>query len=287
LRGHTGPVRDVTFSRDGSYLASSAGDPVVRLWDVQTRQEVYAFGRPTGGAYLNSLSFSPDGSLLASPQGVWEVQSRAVVHEMNAGVWHVAFSPDGLLLATSVVLQPIRLLDTLGWVVVRTVASQTHVEPTGNDTFGFEFSPAGTLLASGGLGGVARVFRVADGALERTLPAGAADVDVHDVAFSPDGQLLAIGGQAPTVRLFRVADGALVKALPTGEGTMSLDFAQDGRTLAIATEGVVRLWDAELGTLLQSLPHAAAALSVGFSPDGRFLACGLYDGTVALWAISG
>ncbi len=121
---------------------------------------------------------------------------------------------------------------------------------------------------------------------KRTLPAGLGDSDVHDVAFSPDGQLLAIGGTAPTACLFRVADGSLVKALATGEGTMSLDFARDGRTLAIATEGVMRLWDVQTGALLRSLVHGASTSSLSYSPDGRILACGLYDGTVNLWAIS-
>ncbi len=67
LEGHTAQVRDVTFSHDGRCLASSSDDQTVRLWDVETGQEIHWFRKPFNLTFLNPLSFSPDGRLLASP----------------------------------------------------------------------------------------------------------------------------------------------------------------------------------------------------------------------------
>jgi len=286
LSGHTGYLRDVTFSPDGAYLASSGDDRTVKLWDVSTGQEVHAFRTPTCAAYINSLAFSPDGRLLVSPYGVFDVQTFAVVSHFAFEVTHIAFSPDGALLAMGVVFQPVQLLDTTTWDVVRTFESLQEIHPTADDSFGFEFSPDSTLLADGTLfAGDARVWDVETGTLAKTLSVSAPDSDVHDVSFSPDGRLLAAGGQGLSVILFRVEDGGIERTLPTGEGTMSLDFSPDGRMLAVSCEGVLSLWDAETGHRLRTLSHSSTVLPVTFSPDGRYIACGLYGGQVAVWGI--
>ena len=286
LSGHTGYVRDVTFSPDGTFLASIGDDRSVRLWDVAAGQEAHVFHTPGSAAYINSLSFSPDGNLLASPDGVLDLETLSAIRRFEGDVMSTAFSPDGELLAVGAILQPVQLLNTSTWDVVRTFESLRHIDETADDSFGFEFSPDGALLADGTLrAGDVRLWDVETGTLCQTLAVSVPNTDVHDVAFSSDGQLIAGGGQGPTVCLFRVEDGGIERALPTGEGTMSLDFSPDGRLLAISCEGVLSLWNVETGRRLRSLQHDSSVLPVTFSSDGRFLACGLYGGEVAIWGI--
>ncbi|HUW17993.1 MAG TPA: M56 family metallopeptidase [Sedimentisphaerales bacterium] len=73
LKGHTEVVSSVAFSPDGALMASGSMDGTVRLWDVSARKEIAKLeghgvpglkGVEYGGVY--SVAFSPDGKLLAS-----------------------------------------------------------------------------------------------------------------------------------------------------------------------------------------------------------------------------
>ena len=75
LSGHTSWVHHVAWSPDGNRLASVAGDGMVKLWDVESGQELLTL---PGGEL--SVAFSPDGRRLAAGQGntvtIWDAEPR-------------------------------------------------------------------------------------------------------------------------------------------------------------------------------------------------------------------
>ena len=79
LQGHTDSVTSVSFSPDGTTLASGSADDTVKLWDVATKQNIAHFEGHTDG--VTSVSFSPDGTTLASGSAddtvkLWDVATR-------------------------------------------------------------------------------------------------------------------------------------------------------------------------------------------------------------------
>ena len=76
--------------------------------------------------------------------------------------------------------------------------------PTPGPVSDASFSPDGSLVVTASGDGAARLWRVGDGALVRTLPSKA---PVRLARFSPDGTLVASAADDGTVSLWRVEDG--------------------------------------------------------------------------------
>src|SRR5262249_55092270 len=65
MNGHTGGVVQVAFSRHGKTVASASTDGTIRLWDVEAGETKTTF-RPNDAKFATHLAFSPDGTILAA-----------------------------------------------------------------------------------------------------------------------------------------------------------------------------------------------------------------------------
>lgn len=299
LGGYGGPVDSVALSPDGTLLANDGFGNGVRvveatagriLWEVHGHEYLFDSG-------VSSLAFSPDGTVLAAGMmwlddtgtwgevRLWEADTGKPVRTIpvpplgewqDGGVYSLAFSPDGALLAAGCDADTVRFWDTATGEVVRIITA------TGG-AGSVAFSPDGRLLAGGD--GDVRIWEVATG---RQLQAIAAHgYTVHQLAFSPSGAILVA---ADTLHLYAwdVETGREVWRSGDPPYTLySLALAPDGTVLAVGqADGTIWLWDTgswqEVGTVRA---HKDAVRALVFSPDGALLVSGSADGTVGLWAI--
>ena len=289
LEEHTGNVYSVTFSPDGTTLASGASDPSIKLWDVATRTNIATRTRFTRSIY--SVSFSPDGAILASGSGdtvthLWDVATWAMITTLQGHtdeVNSVSFSPDGAILASGSEDRTVKLWDVATRTNIATLEGHTEAATS------VSFSPDGGILASGSWDDTVKLWDVATRTNIATLEGHTSGVT--SVSFSPDGGILASGSWDDTVKLWDVVTGTNIATLEGHRGNVySVSFSPDGAILASGAgswDRTIKLWDVVTGTNIATLTgHRGMVRSVSFSPDGATLASGSWDDTVKLWDVS-
>jgi WD40 repeat protein/DNA-binding Xre family transcriptional regulator len=280
-------VVSVAFSPDGTLLATGDMEGQIRLWQVQTGKQLFAFKGHSG--WVRSIAWSPDGRTLASGSNdsvvrLWNVADGSCLKALRGHtnwVWAVAWSPDGRTLASGSFDSSVRL-----WDVAIGSEKQVLYGHTGG-VRSLTWSPDGRTLASGSFDCSIRLWDVAEG---RCLQALHGHTHwVWAVAWSPDGRTLASGSVGSSVRLWDTATGSEKQVLHghTNE-VRSVAWSPDSRTLASGSfDSSVRLWNVANGKCQQVLlGHTSGVGSVDWSSDGRTLASGSFDSSVRLWDVT-
>ncbi|MBD1944362.1 WD40 repeat domain-containing protein [Coleofasciculus sp. FACHB-712] len=175
LKGHGWDVNSVAFSHDGKILVSGGLDGAIKIWNWRTGELLYTLNRPSPSDLIGSLVSWFDSSV--------------------GGIWSVAISPDGQMIASGGSEQPIMLWNAGTGKLVRTLTEHS------GKVYCVTFSPNGRLLASGGDDNTLRVWNFQTGELLQTLGHLG---PVHCVAFSSDGQTLVSGSADTTIKVWHI-----------------------------------------------------------------------------------
>jgi WD40 repeat protein len=272
------PGSRLAFSPNGKILAAACDNDTLKLWNVETGQEMR---RLDNAGEVLCLSFSPDGQTVAAGNWAGEVQLWNVATGERVLpllghttiVWSLAFSPDGRMLATGSTDQTIRFWN------LTTGKEESKLVGHGSDVKAVAFAPDGQTLATGGKDAMVMLWSTAPKRAETLLT----NVN-HLPSFSPDNKLVATYRGGGTVTIWDVTSRQPVWVL---KGERFGQFANDGRTFAtVSTNFILRFWEVTTRTLEREVTLSGITDSrrqLRFALCGNRLAAANFDGGITLY----
>jgi hypothetical protein len=271
LVGHDRMVTSIAFCPDGKRVLSGSYDGSLRVWDLETGEDVACL-RTEGMGWIRSVAVSPDGRFALSGGTdrrirLWDLTNRTEVRQLRGHedvVCSVAFAPDGRSAVSASKDRAVCLWDLDDGEPRRWLRGHDRA------VWSVVFTPDGRSVLSASADETLRLWDV-DSGKQRTIFRGHEDA-VLSVAVSPDGHFAVSGGADHTLRLWDLHTGAEVRRF---EGDMdrvlAVAFSPDGRrALCGGLDQAVQLWDVCTGRSLGVLRgHETGIRAVAFAPDGR------------------
>lgn len=283
-------VRSVAVCPDRQILASGDENGTIKIWNLNTGEEVCSLYGHSKSSWVCAITFSPDGQMLVSGSNdktvkLWDWRTGQQIRNFSGHTDHiktVAISSNGQIVSGSND-KTIKVWDLRTGQEIKTLFGHS------NSITSVAFSPEGEIMASGSYDRTIKIWNWVTGEKICQLVDSAG---VKSIAISPDGHLVS-GNHNCEIKLWNLHTAQLTQAffghtkgsfvLPSGVNSVTI--SSNGQMIASGgrRDETVKLW-LPTGELLQPLHgHSKGVTSVAFSVDSRTLVSSSYDKTIKIW----
>ncbi len=279
----------VSIDALGRRIAIADFDRAVRVWDFQTSELLGQFDLP---AQPGSIELSADGATLGVVYpnvglSLWNVANpeRALLEEFGSGLWQLAFSPSGNIVAAGRPETGFQVFDSMDG---RIIGPPLGLRSGRTAPDFLTFSDDEQILLLGSSDSEPRIWRVpvasssendVQQSSTHTIWSPAAD---RPLVAAPDGAFVVIGDPAGHVHIIP-SDATLGNVAEMSEDVSFVGHHSDVRLLSVAPSGALvasvaadnslRLWETGSGEPLPYIVDFAGPpiSQITFSPDALFV----------------
>jgi WD40 repeat protein len=238
-------INRLTFTPDGSRIATTGSDGFAIIWDVAQQKPLRTL--------LANKALLRD---LASLYGYLTSDGKRLY----------AMSPDGM---------------GYGWDVE--TGAPLGERQHGSIAIGGDISADDAYGTSCGTDGRVRIWDLERGVLAHQFAAHSETV--WKCIFSPDSKLLLSGGEDGRTNIYDVTSGTVIQSVEPGDIVIDADITKDGRRfVTTGMNGRVKIWDTRSGALVANLDSVRGKLAK-FAPDNEHLVASRGDGRLQIWRL--
>jgi WD40 repeat protein len=281
-RGHSLGVNALVWSPDGTRIASASVDKTVQVWDATTGRHVLTYRGHSSP--VNTIAWSGARIASGNDDvQVWDAATgnNAFIYlgySRGVGVYALTWSPDGTLIASGGYDRAVQV-----WKAADGTRLINHTGHT-DYVLAVAWSPDGMYIASGGHDKTVRVWDGTSRNPNPIFTYNDHSEGVSALAWSPDSKRIASGAYDKTVRVWDATTGKnqIVYQGHTSEVYAVAWFGK--RIVSASTDKTAQIWDASNGRHIFTYQgHTGEIYAVAWSPDGTRIASGGQDGIVQVW----
>jgi len=284
LKGHTGSVPVIRFSKDGNYALSGGNDRFIKLWNPTKGLCVKTYSGH--GQEVLDLCVSNDNSRIASCGGdrmvfLWDVASARVIRKFRGHMSRVncvAFNEDNSVLVTGSYDKTVRI-----WDCKSQSQDPIQVLEESKDSVS-SLIVTRTEIISGSIDGTVRRYDIRAG----TLLTDSMAHPVTSAHLSHDGNCILVSCLNNTLRLIDKEAGELLNEY---KGHKNENYKiencltnDDAYVIAGSEDNDIYVWDlVEASVAARLKGHTKPICGLSYHPREQALLSSSVDGTIRYW----
>ncbi|XP_021193861.2 cilia- and flagella-associated protein 52 [Helicoverpa armigera] len=286
---HRCAINDIAFPRGMSGVFATAGAGDVRVWCLETCQELLRIVVPN--FTCSAVLFSGDGKSIVSAWNDGNIRAftpltgrliYCIFNTHNKGTSALDMTTDGRTLISGGCEGQVRVWDIKPERQTLKKVLKEHKSPVS----AIQVSPNNTEAVSAGTDGSCIIWDLISLSRRQVMYANTLFMCV---CFEPQGCQLLTGGSDRRVAYWETGSGNLARELEASKvgAVNGLHITQNGELFATGgNDQMVKLWKYQEGIYTHmGLGHAGAVTCTRFSPDARYIVSACAAGSIIVWRV--